>query len=184
MKKIKTPLLLILSLTFMVASAQENAVKSFTLEEAILFAKENNAKIKNAELDKVIAKQKVWETTTIGLPQVGSKLAYSYMITIPDQITQFSGLSSLGLWMYSVNNYLNQSSGGTWPAPDPATMPETGEPSSEEDLRWGLTYDITVSQLLFSGSYLVGLQTAKIYKQLSEFSIYSFIAYPFLSLSY
>jgi outer membrane protein len=37
-----------------------------------------------------------------------------------------------------------------------------------DDMRFSQTLDIQVSQLIFSGSYLVGLQSAKVYKSLSE----------------
>lgn len=35
-------------------------------------------------------------------------------------------------------------------------------------LKWSLNADITVSQLIFSGSYIVGLQSAKVYQSLSK----------------
>jgi len=38
-------------------------------------------------------------------------------------------------------------------------------------LKWGLTLDITASQIIFSGAYLVGLQTSKVFKSLSEIAI-------------
>jgi outer membrane protein len=37
-----------------------------------------------------------------------------------------------------------------------------------DDLKWSLNADVTVSQLIFSGSYIVGLQSAKVYKSLSQ----------------
>jgi outer membrane protein TolC len=36
------------------------------------------------------------------------------------------------------------------------------------DLKWSLNADLTVSQLIFSGSYIVGLQSAKVYQSLSK----------------
>ena len=40
-----------------------------------------------------------------------------------------------------------------------------------DDLKWSLNADITVSQLIFSGSYIVGLQSAKVYKSLSQLNL-------------
>lgn len=40
-----------------------------------------------------------------------------------------------------------------------------------DDLKWSLNADITVSQLIFSGSYIVGLQSAKVYKSLSKLNL-------------
>ena len=42
--------------------------------------------------------------------------------------------------------------------------------SNPDDLKWTLNADITVSQLIFSGSYIVGLQSAKVYQSLSKLS--------------
>lgn len=39
---------------------------------------------------------------------------------------------------------------------------------SPNDMKWGMSGTITVTQLIFSGSYIVGLQSAKVYKSLSE----------------
>jgi len=153
------------------AQGKKDSVLSFSLKTAQDYALQNSPVVKNANLDMESAKKKIWETTAIGLPQVNSKLAYSYQITIPDQIKEFSGLTQLGGWMYGVDQYLYMTSGnnpafGHITAPDPDQKPVT-----EKDLRWGLTYDITASEIIFNGAYLVGLQTAKIYKELSEINI-------------
>ncbi|MFQ3578721.1 MAG: TolC family protein, partial [Bacteroidales bacterium] len=40
-----------------------------------------------------------------------------------------------------------------------------------DSLRWSTTIDVTVTQLIFSGAYLVGLQTSRTFKSLSEIAI-------------
>ena len=149
---------------------KKDSILSFSLKSAQDYALQNSPTVKNATLDLESAKKKIWETTAIGLPQVNSNLAYSYQITIPDKIKEFSGLTQLGGWMYGVDSYLYSTSGdptfGHISPPDPNQTVV-----SDKDLRWGLTYDITATQLIFSGSYLVALQTSKIYKQLSELGI-------------
>jgi outer membrane protein len=50
---------------------------SFTLEQAIEFALQNNYKAINASKDIESAKQKKWETTAAGLPQINAGLDYS-----------------------------------------------------------------------------------------------------------
>ncbi|MFH0894265.1 MAG: TolC family protein [Bacteroidota bacterium] len=152
-------------------SAQTNtsAPKEFTLKSAQEYARKNSPVLKNAYLDLESAKKKIWETTAIGLPQINSKLAGSYMLKVPDMISEFSSFSSLFTWMYGADQALyglTMNPGfGNIPAPTPS------EPVSENDMKWGLTYDITATQLLFSGAYIVGLQTAKTFKNLSELSI-------------
>ena len=49
---------------------------SFTLDEAIAHALENNYQVLNAERDIQAAIKKKWETTAIGLPQVDANINY------------------------------------------------------------------------------------------------------------
>lgn len=148
---------------------QEDTISRMGIKDAVDFAMKNSPAIKNARLDLESAKKKVWETTAIGLPQVSAKFAYSYMLKVPDMIKEFSSFSSLGTWMYGADqglSYLLPNQGfGYIPAP------VASEPVSDEDLKWGATLDITASQLIFSGAYLVGLQTAKTFKNLSEIAL-------------
>lgn len=121
--------------------AQENA-QSFSIEQAVNFAYENSPVIKNSQLDVEIAKKKVWETTATGLPQVNASLAASYMLGDPPALyKQFLG-----------------------------DLPPDAYNKAIDKMRFGGTVDLTVSQLIFSGGYIVGLQTSKIYKSLSELS--------------
>ena len=148
---------------------QKDTNMRLTLKQAQDYALQNSPVIKNANIDLESAKKKVWETTAMGLPQVNSKLAYSYMLTIPSIINEFSGLSNLGPWMYGVDQAL----AGITHNPGFGHIPYSAPTAavSENDMKWGLTYDVTATQLLFSGSYIVGLQTAKTFTKLSEISI-------------
>lgn len=148
---------------------QKDTSLRLTLKQAQDYAIQNSPVIKNANIDLESAKKKVWETTAMGLPQVNSKFSYSYMITVPSMINQFSGLGSLGTWMYGADQALAGLTGNPGFGHIPYSEPKS--PTSEKDLKWGMTYDITATQLLFSGSYIVGLQTAKTFTKLSEISI-------------
>ena len=149
--------------------AQQKGGMQFTLKEAQDYALKNSPLIKNANIDLASAKQKIWETTAIGLPQVNGKLAGTYQVTVPENIKSFSGLSNLGGWMYNVDSALSKLTND--PKFGNISKPAPTEPVDENDLKWGLTFDITVSQLVFSEAYIVGLQTSKTFKQLSEVSI-------------
>jgi len=151
------------------ALAQEKAdsVLKFSLAEAQTYALQNNRSILNANLDVEAAKKKVWETTTIGLPQANAKVSYSYQLQLSAVVEQFSSLNSLGYWMYNADQSLNKL--------DPSSgkfghIPYTEQPGpiDYDAMKWSMPATITVSQLIFSGSYLVGLQSAKVYKSLSE----------------
>ena len=146
---------------------------SFSLSQAIAYTYQNSPVIKNANLDLESAKKKIWETTAIGLPQVNSKLSYSYQITIPAMETEFSGLSNLGPWMYAADQSLQGLTTGSPLNPyfGHVSPPDGKKAATEDQMRWGLTYDITASEIIFNGGYLVGLQTTKVFKQLSEIAV-------------
>ncbi len=125
--------------------AQSDSVYSLNLKDAQEYALEHNRNVRASQYDLEIAKKKIWETTAIGLPQANASLAYSHSITEPKIAELFSGMFG--------------------PPSDsiPAETPEF-------DFKTSTALDITVSQLIFNGAYIVGLQTSKTFKALSEFS--------------
>ncbi len=141
------------------------AAKTDTLKlsvaQAQQYALENNRSILNANLDIESAKKKVWETTAMGLPQVSAKGTFQYTPTL----SAISSINDLGQWMYPADQALHQYEPGNGAF---GHIPDPGAPINPNDMKWNLTGDITVSQLIFSGSYLVGLQSAKVYKSLSQ----------------
>lgn len=110
---------------------------SLTLKEAQAQALKNNEQMKQADYDVEIARAKVRETTAIGLPQVNGEATMNYYIDIPTQVAEAS--------MF-----------------DPMAPPNMLVP-----LQFGLPYSatagISASQLIFDGSYFVGLKAAKAY---------------------
>ena len=119
--------------------AQEKP-KEFSLKEAVKFAIENSYNNKVAKSDIKAAKQKKWETTTIGLPQIDAKVDYQ--------------------------NWLKQQV-SLLPAEITGGAPGTFVPVTF-GTKQNLNAAITLKQLVFDGSYLVGLQSAKTYLQISE----------------
>ena len=61
---------------FTAFSTQIYAQQSFTIDDAVKYALENNVNVKKAKIDQTIAQQKVKETVGIGLPQVDGKISY------------------------------------------------------------------------------------------------------------
>lgn len=123
--------------------AQENQDNyAFTLEEAINHALQNNYQAINASRDIDAAKQKKWETTATGLPQISGNLQY-------------------------LNNLDFQVQGVSGNAFNPG-----GDPDEISTIAFGTKHSMnaaaTLSQLIFDGSYIVGLQSAKVYLQISE----------------
>ena len=133
-------------LCFMIAStlfAQEAKKSySFSLEQAIEHAVKNNYSMINANRDVEAAKKKKWETTTMGLPQLNGSVNYQ-------------------------NTFEFTKQGAAANAFNPAA-----NPNDIVLLAFGTKHvaigNLTLSQLIFDGSYLVGLQSAKTYLQISE----------------
>ena len=159
--------ILILILIPFTGFSQQDSIISLSLNEAQEYAIKNNLSLKNAQLDVDAAEKKVWETTAIGLPQINGTLNYQH---IPGDLPTVNfGADSTTMQLYdyifSSLNILATDAGVTLP-----TMPSME--SDSEPLTLGVknstTYGITVSQLIFSGEYIVGLQASKTYLQISK----------------
>jgi len=122
--------------------AQESKIHRLTLQKAQELALSENRKIKNAGYDVQIAKKKVWETTAIGLPQVSAGIDYSNMLDIPVTLMP--------------ERIFNPNAG-----PDDYVPMKFGQQHNS-------SFSFSVSQLLFSGEYIVGLQASKTYQNLSK----------------
>ncbi len=114
-------------------------IYSFSLADALEYATLHNYQNQKTAKDIQIAKKKIWETTAIGLPQISAEGDYKNMLKIPTQLIP-------GDFM--------------------------GMPGTFVPVKFGQQHDlsvnITASQLIFSGEYIVGLQASKIFLQLSE----------------
>ena len=113
-----------------------------TLEKAQKLALNENRNIQNAGYDIQIAKKKVWETTAIGLPQVSAGVDYSNMLDIP--------VTLMPARIF-----------------DPNAGPDDYVPLKFGQQHNG-SFSFNVSQLVFSGEYIVGLQASKTYQSLSK----------------
>jgi len=139
--------------TFLVIAmaARGQSVQSFTLDQCIDFALKNAISAQNADLDERIATAKVKETIGLGLPQISGSVGVQHNQQLRRFFTQYSGqggfidLSSVpGIQVgdvVSAQNFFQLKSAG-----------DAG---------------VTISQLIFNGSYLVGLQASQAFKELS-----------------
>lgn len=114
---------------------------SLTLQECIDYALGNNEQLKIKQLDKEIAEAEVRKTISMGLPQANANIGLNY---------NFEPQRSLI---------------------DISTFDPTVPVGTEQEVSFAQNYDgnigLSVDQLLFDGSYFVGLQAAKTYKELS-----------------
>ncbi len=154
----KTALNIIIIFLGFILNAQEIKTVEFDVNQAVDYAMENNLTIKNSQSEIAKAKWKVWETTAIGLPQVNATIDYNLYPDIPTQyMPDFITPAIIG-----ANTYYF----GLTPV---APLPEEGEKFAVQfGNKHNMNYGASVSQLIFSGEYIVGLMAARTYKLLSE----------------
>lgn len=132
-----------------------------SLDEAMEYALEHNNDVKNARLEVLIADKKIWETTASGLPQIDASVAYQNIFEVPTVNFPSSTIVKNPGEEVPVFGDIIETSTGNY-----ALSLTEGAPI-ELGTKETTTIDLTVSQLIFSGSYIVGLQASKVYKQLS-----------------
>lgn len=133
MKKIVSFLLLLAA--FHLQSQTNSQSYSFSLEQAISHALANNYQAINATRDIAAAKQKKWETTASGLPQINAGLDYQNNFVIQKSVVPAEFF------------------GG-----NPGEFAEVAFGTKHNMIARG-----TLSQLIFDGSYIVALQASKTY---------------------
>ena len=132
--------ILVFSICFIALVSAQEKTNKFSLDEAVKFAIKNNYDAKVAVNNIEAAKEKKWETTTIGLPQISAKVDYQNWLK--QQLSLLPG----------------EIVGGA-----PGTFVPVAFGTKQT-----MNAAITLNQLIFDGSYLVGLQSAKTYLKISE----------------
>lgn len=127
-----------LLLSALAVRAQESF--SFTLDEAVNYALEHNYTVRNAVLDIETAEKQKWEATSFGLPQIDGTIDYQNWIK---QAVTFIPAEIVG-----------------------------GPPGEFEEVVFGakqnMNATVTLNQILFDGSYIVGLQSANTFLKISN----------------
>lgn len=132
------PLFLIIFFLGITAKGQETL--RLSLQEAIDYALENSYASINASRDIAIAKKKNWETIATGLPQIDANVEYSNWI------------------QQQVSLIPSEFFGGT-----PGEFQEVVFGTSQS-----MNATATLRQLIFDGSYIVGVQFTDTYLQISK----------------
>ena len=167
--------LLLLFLLFPALGWAQGSGNSFTLQQAIDYATANNYSVKNAQLDVTSANAKVGETRAIGLPQVNFQAQLQHSFKIQNSIFDNranSPFANLGGGINKNDFYVQDiyKNLGINPIPDAPTKPF--DPDGVTAFPFGLknngTVTLSASQIIFSGSYIVGLQSTKAFKELSQ----------------
>jgi outer membrane protein len=135
-------------------SQDNKEILKLSISEAQTYALQNNRSVRSAKIDIDIATKQVKETIGIGLPQINMAANYQHQFVVPE---------------LSFGPYLDINS-----LPDgfitKADLQDGYKQSPPVPLgvKNNTTFDITLSQLIFSGEYLVGLRAVKVIKQVTE----------------
>lgn len=159
MHVLKKTVLLIFSVIIGKAYAGNNPPQAFSLQEAVQFARENSPTLRNAQTDQRIAEKKVNEILASGLPQINGEISGNDYIDIPTQIMpDFLTPAIIG-----VNHaYFNLN-------PTTAYNPSGGLPV-QFGQKYSATGSISIGQLLFDGTFLLGVKASKEFVNLSRFT--------------
>ncbi len=133
----------------------KNEVLKLSMTEAQTYALQNSRNVKSSKIDINIARKQVKENIAVGLPQLNVAANYLHQFAIPE---------------LNLGSYL-----------DPSLLPENVYLTKQDinnaylqspNIALGVgnntTIDFTISQLIFSGEYLVGLQASKVVEGISE----------------
>jgi outer membrane protein len=133
----------------------------FDIKQCVDFALKNHETIKNSQLDIQIAKADIKEIRGMGLPQLSATGDFNYFYKIPTQMMpDFITGAVVGTNM----EYFN-----LFPSKD---LPETAFFPVQFGTKFNTSGGLTLSQLIFNGSYFVGLKAAKTYSELVESSLH------------
>lgn len=131
----------ILMTTFLLVDlpAKPQQIKNFSLQEVQRYAVQNNYDARKSQMDVAAARRKLKETVAGGLPQISSSIGY---------------LNNLELATVLIPNFFE----GKFDEKIPVQF----------GTQHNANFSVTVDQLIFSGSYFVGLQTSRIYRKLAD----------------
>jgi outer membrane protein len=141
-QKIRQYILLISALLLIIPAVRaqnEVELSSFNIDQAIAYAMEHSYVLHNTRQDIDIAHKKVWETISTGLPQVSGSANYNWFLNLPVSLIpgEFFG----------------------------------GDPGSYIPVKFGQDFNsdfgLSVNQLIFDGSYIVGVGSAQLYVDLA-----------------
>lgn len=118
---------------------------NFTLEQAKKYALEHSYTLKSSETEFKKSEQKIKEILAIGLPQINAQGSFQNNLVLPTTVIPANAFNPMA------------------------------DPDELVGLKFGTDYNVTgsvtVNQLIFDGSYLVGLQATKGLARLNELMI-------------
>lgn len=148
---------IILGLFKVVLAQDSKETLKLSISEAQDYALQYNRSVQSARIDKNITEKQVWETLSMGLPQISLSANYLHQFRVP--------VLSFGPFL-DVNSLPD----GTITKADLQNAYKDSPPVAL-GVKDNTTIDFTVSQLIFNGEYIVGLQAAKVAREISDKSL-------------
>jgi len=138
-------------------SQDNKEILKLSIFEAQTYALQNNRSVQSAKIDIEMANKKVWENLAIGFPQLNFAANYQHQFVIPElSLGPYLDVNSLPDGALTKNDIKNA---------------YKDSPPFALGVKNNTVFDLTVSQLIFSGQYFVGIQAVKVLKQMSEKSL-------------
>jgi outer membrane protein TolC len=152
MKKLRTYGLVVLSLLTMNLTVHAQKTNSFSVEQAVEYAKQNSVMVKNALLDILIQKQVNRDVTSIALPQINGTASITRNIDIPVQtIPNFIAPAT---YQVLIDEGVKNGNG------QPITAPAGGYGNLLFPFGnpWNANAGVTLSQIVFDGQVFIALK--------------------------
>lgn len=137
------------------APAATWAQTQLTLEQCIQYALDNSIDMKNAAIDEEIADARVKETRGIGLPQIDATVGVLHNQKLPRFFAQHFAPVDGQESLFDLSGIPGIQEGDVVGLPNFFQLRSSGNAA------------LSISQILFNGSYLVGLKAANAYRELS-----------------
>lgn len=129
-----------IALLYTASFAQDNGTYTFSLQQCIDYANEHQASILNAKLEEQVAHHKVQELLGIGLPQINAQADVNHWLEKPTALVPAENFGGpSGVYVPFQFNLVDNGQAG-----------------------------ISASQLLFDGSYFIGLKASKTFEVLAS----------------
>jgi outer membrane protein len=129
-------------------------ILKLSISDAQAFALQNNRTIKSAKIDVSSMDKQIWANIATGLPQFNFDANYQHQFVIPElNFGPYLDVNSLPDGVVNKSDLLNA---------------YKNSPSYALGVRNNTVFNFTVSQLIFSGEYIVGLQASRVVKQVTE----------------
>jgi len=144
-------MVIILGSLMKVFGQDKNEILKFSISEAQTYALQNNRAIRAGRIDVSSMDKQIWANIATGLPQINFDANYQHQFVIPTlNLGPYLDVNSLSDGVVTKSDLVNA---------------YKNSPSFALGVRNNTILNFTLSQLIFSGEYLVGLQAAKVVKQ-------------------